>query len=257
MVNVPEMLPILSTLFLIAFLVFLILLILGRRRLFVHPGFLVIFFLVYFIDNLAITLANQFPGLQIVPNHTWEGFLICGWSGKAYSILAVLLLLYLLRSMLSPGELGLTLHQNQGSFIPSMLVILLITAWSSLIGSRSPKGAPDPLVLAYLALMPGLNEELVYRGVLPACLERIFPSKWSLASARMGWGAIVTTILFGLLHGLWLDEHLLLHANFVWIRNALISGFIFAWLRGRTGSLVMPVIAHGAWDFFLFLFRML
>ena len=40
------------------------------------------------------------------------------------------------------------------------------------------------------------------------------------------------------------------------IRNALISGFIFAWLRERTGSLVMPVLAHGAWDFFLFLPRL-
>lgn len=257
MVNVPEMRAVLSTLLLIGILIVLILLVVGRRSLFSRPWFLALFFLVYFIDNLAITLANQFPGMQIIPNHTWGGFLVCGWSGKVYSILAVLLLLYPLRSMLSPGELGLALHQNQGSFIPSMFVILLITAWSFLIGSHSPKGDLDPLVLAYLALMPGLNEELVYRGVLPACLERIFPSKWSLASARMGRGAIVTTILFGLLHGLWLDEHLLLQANFVWIRNALISGFIFAWLRGRTGSLVMPVIAHGAWDFFLFLFRML
>ena len=134
---------------------------------------------------------------------------------------------------------------------------MFIAVWSSFLSSRSPKGDLDPLVLVYLAVMPGLNEELVYRGVLPACLDRIFPQGWALASARMGWGVMVTTLLFGLLHGLWLDEHFVLHANLVWIRNAFISGFIFAWLRGRTGSLVMPVIAHGAWDFFLFLFRML
>jgi membrane protease YdiL (CAAX protease family) len=125
------------------------------------------------------------------------------------------------------------------------------------MGLLLTKGPFDLGLLLYLAILPGFNEELVYRGVLPAFLDRFFPKNWVLAAAKIGWGTIIPSILFGLLHGLWLDDHFELHVEIIWIRNALISGFIFAWLRERTGSLLMPIIAHGAWDFFLFLPRMI
>jgi membrane protease YdiL (CAAX protease family) len=78
-----------------------------------------------------------------------------------------------------------------------------------------------------------------------------------VASARIGWAIVIPTVMFGLLHGLWLDEHFKLHLEVIWIRSALLSGFIFAWLKERTGSLIMPTLAHGTWDFFLFLPRMI
>lgn len=85
-------------------------------------------------------------------------------------------------------------------------------------------------------VMPGLNEELVDRGVLPARLSRLFPPTWELASARIGWKIATTTILFGLLHGLWLDAPCNLHIEAIWIRNALPSGLIFAWLRSELAA---------------------
>jgi len=41
----------------------------------------------------------------------------------------------------------------------------------------------------------------------------------------------------------------------VWVFN--LSGFIFAWLRALTGSLIMLILAHGTWNFFLFFFKMI
>jgi uncharacterized protein len=242
---------------LIGSITFLILLFAGRKKIFACSGYLVIFFLFYFIDNLAITLTNHFPGLQIVPNHTWEGFLLWGWSGKCYSIFIVLLLVYNIRSYLPLSEIGLTTRQHSGSLAPSLVVIFLIALGAFSLGVLAPRGKSDLGLLFYLAILPGLNEELVYRGVLPASLDRLFPKNWILASAKIGWGTLITTLLFGLLHGLWLDDHLDLHIEIVWIRNAFLSGLIFAWLKERTGSLLMPVIAHGAWDFFIFLPRMI
>jgi len=165
--------------------------------------------------------------------------------------------LYSIRSVLPFEEVGLTLRQHQGSIVPSLVIIFLIALGSSAIGGLSPKGKFDSGLLLYLAILPGLNEELVYRGVLPACMDKLFPKNWIFVSAKVGWSAIIATVTFGLLHGLWLDDHYKLHVEIIWIRNAVLSGFIFAWLRERTGSLIVPILAHGAWDFFLFLPRMI
>lgn len=105
--------------------------------------------------------------------------------------------------------------------------------------------------------MPGLAEELVYRGCLLGLLDRLFLGRLRMFAAPLGWGALVTALLFGLLHGLWLDSFLSLHIDWIALRNAVVSGLVFAWLRARTGSLVMPVVAHGLQDFAFFLPRMI
>jgi hypothetical protein len=105
--------------------------------------------------------------------------------------------------------------------------------------------------------MPALNEELVYRGCLLGILNKLLPQKINLLGAWMGWGAVVTSLLFSLLHGFGFNNDLSIYIDAIALRNSFVSGFIFAWLRERSGSLLMPVIAHGMEDFFFFLPRML
>jgi membrane protease YdiL (CAAX protease family) len=241
----------------IALIVFLGMLLVRGRRLFLQPRLLVLFFTMYFADNLLIVLSNHFPDLQLISNQVWEGFLTCSWSGKLYSILFTLALLYTARKLLSADELGLTLHQKAGSLLPASLVTLALAGWAAWIGLRSPKGEFDGGVLAYLALMPGLNEELVYRGGLLGILNRLMPARMDLLGAWLGWGAVFTSFLFSLLHGFWLDSRLALHIDAIALCNSFFTGFAFAWLRERTSSLLMPMLAHGLVDFLFFLPRML
>jgi uncharacterized protein len=240
----------------IALIIFVFLILIRWKILFSHPAFLIFFFAVFFLDNLLILLPNRFSCLQFVPNTIWEDFLVCNWSGKIYSIVCMLLLLFLFRRFLGKDEVGLTIRQNPGSVLPAGLVILLLASWALLVGFSSPKGKFDLATLAYLAIIPGLNEELVYRGVLLAILIKIFPENAKLLGAPFGWGIIFTSLLFGLLHGFWFDTDLRFHIEWIALRNATISGLVFAWLRATTGSLVMPVTAHGLEDFLFFLPRM-
>ncbi len=246
----------LLTKFIIALIIFLLLIFIQWKSTFSHPALLVLFFAVFFIDNLSIVLVNRFNFLQIIPNSVWEGFLILSWSGKLYSIICMVLLLYMARKKLRKDAVGLTLRQVTGSILPACIVTILLAAWALLVGISSPKGKLDIPALAYLAIMPSLNEELVYRGILLAILIKIIPGNLMLFGAPFGWGIIVTSLLFGLLHGFWLDSDLAVHIEVIALRNAIISGLIFAWLRARTGSLVMPMIPHGLEDFLFFLPRM-
>ena len=228
--------PVLFSLLFNALLIFLFLVLIRRRQTFAKPALLALFFGVYFMDNLAITLANHYPGLQIVPNQVWEGFLVYGWSGKLYSIFFAVTLLFLVRPVLTREDVGFTPRQKEGSLLTASLVVLALAAWALVVGLNSPKGQPNIRLLIFLAVMPGLNEELIYRGYLLAILNKLMPPKFTLFAAPVGWGVIVTSVLFGLLHGVWLDSSLTLHLDGIALRNSTVSGFVFAWLREKPAA---------------------
>ena len=127
----------------IAVIIFLAMIIIQGKHIFSHRSLLALFFAVFFIDNVLIVTTNRFSDLQLIPNHVWEGFLICGWSGKLYSIIFAIALLFLCRKILNDDDVGLTLYQNPGSTLPAIIVVLALAAWAYLVGISSPKGKPD------------------------------------------------------------------------------------------------------------------
>jgi membrane protease YdiL (CAAX protease family) len=99
---------------------------------------------------------------------------------------------------------------------------------------------PMPLGGADVAavLVGAVLEEIVFRGVLLALLDRALPQRWRVAGAYLGWGGLALTASFIALHGL---------------RPGLLLGvapaaLLYLWLRERTGSLLAPIAAHVAWN---------
>ncbi|MGB3427551.1 MAG: CPBP family intramembrane glutamic endopeptidase [Burkholderiaceae bacterium] len=92
---------------------------------------------------------------------------------------------------------------------------------------------------AVAAVMVGaVLEEIVFRGVLLALLDRALPQRWRLAGAYVGWGGVALTASFVALHGL--RPGLLL--------GVVPAALLYLWLRERTGSLLAPIAAHLAWN---------
>ena len=137
-------------------------------------------------------------------------------------------MLHFIRRILTFNEIGLTLQQKKGSLLPSSIVTLVLAGWATLVGISSPKGDFDASTLIYLVIMPALNEELVYRGCLLEILNIFRPGKFNFLGAWSGWGAIITSILFSLLHGFWLDNNLFIHFEVIALSNSFMSGFFFA-----------------------------
>lgn len=72
--------------------------------------------------------------------------------------------------------------------------------WMALAGAD---GRPDSAeTIAFQWTMPGLDEELFYRGTLLLALIEAFWPKSRLLGAPIGHGGLLTTILFGLTHAL-------------------------------------------------------
>lgn len=90
--------------------------------------------------------------------------------------------------------------------------------------------------LAYVALLAGVGEEMLFRGVLQPWIE----SGW-------GWGAglIASNVLFGLAHAVTPLYALL----------AGLTGAYLGWMLdvGEQRNLLIPIIIHAAYDFLAFL----
>lgn len=81
-----------------------------------------------------------------------------------------------------------------------------------------------------------LPEELFFRGYLYARFEARWPSRSRLFGAPVGPAILMTSLLFGLGHVL---------VDFDPQRFAVVvPGFVFGWMRARTGSIAAGVLFH-------------
>lgn len=92
------------------------------------------------------------------------------------------------------------------------------------------------LDLALISALAGLGEELLFRGVVQLGIERASGSAWL--------GLAAASLLFGLAHPI---------TPFYAVLAAVI-GVYFGWLLVASENLLVPVVAHGAYDFVALLY---
>ena len=90
--------------------------------------------------------------------------------------------------------------------------------------------------------MPGLAEELVYRGIVPAILFGLIRKRDP--KYRIPWVVILaTSVAFGIWHGLGYSK-----GSFSFETMGALFPFIGSipggWLRFKTDSLLIPILAH-------------
>ena len=113
----------------------------------------------------------------------------------------------------------------------------------AIIALVSPNESFDANTLAFQATMPGIEEELFYRGVLLLALNEAFTRRWRVAGVSVGWAALLTSILFGLAHAVDVEAGRFAFDLFPFLFTAL-PALILLWVRERTESLVWPILLH-------------
>jgi membrane protease YdiL (CAAX protease family) len=85
--------------------------------------------------------------------------------------------------------------------------------------------------IAAIALLAGIGEEALFRGVIQAGIQQnFFSSAWAVA---------IASLLFGLAH--------LVTPTYAVLAG--LFGAYFGWLLLATGNLLTPIVAHAAYDF--------
>jgi len=184
------------------------------------------------VDDFVTGAPSMIRALDILGGH-WN------WTGKVLSLVLAALVIIVLR--LSPVTVGLTFTQRHARI--GVLALVLFIVWGTCLGLLFKPGVPDAETLAFQAFMPGLSEELVYRGIVPALLLGLVRRTGPVEG--MPWVVILASAaLFGVWHGL-SYSHAKLGFDVMSALFPFIGSIPGGWLRFKTGSLVFPVLAHG------------
>ena len=151
---------------------------------------------------------------------------------------------------ISLADAGLTFRQREGSVGPALIAIALMIAFIIGLQMLANDGATlDTETLIYQATIPGIDEELMFRGLLLLGLSMAVTGKtWTLWGAPVGWAAILVTTFFALGHSIIVSDG---EIQMIWIAMiyTAILGWALMWIRLRTGSILLPIIAHNATNF--------
>jgi membrane protease YdiL (CAAX protease family) len=180
---------------------------------------------------------------DVIPVPLFVQALDLNWVGKSLSLAGTLVMIYLL-----PGigfrAVGLTWTQRMGSSGPVIWtgsIILLVSTGTALLVAATPNTSLENLL--FQATMPGLDEELFMRGLLLLLFHQAFGKGLNVWGADTGLGLWLTVAIFGLLHGVTIAEGELAISPWAIVGTGFM-GFVLAWMRERTGSLVAPVLFH-------------
>ena len=166
------------------------------------------------------------------------------WQACLLSVVLVLLLVRLVPAV-SLTSIGVTSRLRRGWLKPSIIALLIAVAVPAVFFALGSRVKLTTEGWIYLSLMPGLAEELVFRGVIQSLLNRVFPRSWYVAGARCGWGLVITAVLFAGANGLvdvdaQLHPRIILHAGIAPLLMSLVSG----WVRERSDSIWPSVVGH-------------
>lgn len=165
----------------------------------------------------------------------------------------------------NPVEVGLRGPQAGSGQVVGVVAAVAATMVLNAYIMRQRFFMPEQSEQLFLATLPGLVEEVFYRGVLLGLLGRVFARRLPLPGTYTSWGGVVSVVLFALAHGLKSQAALMalrpannLHVSLqgwyywlpVWRGSVgdqlyyLALGALFLWVRERTGSVWAAAGTH-------------
>lgn len=180
--------------------------------------------------------------LLLAPSLGWLASLNWNWQGKLASFIFGLMIVTLW-SRLSWKEIGLS-KPKSGSWLRVGSILAGTTAFFVISGSGSESMGIDLETILFQGTMPGLEEELIYRGILWVLIAQALPGTRKLWKADIGWNLIITTVLFSLVHGVTFDNSLTFVFDPAVIIFTGVAGFVIGWIRAYSGSILPAVVLH-------------
>jgi len=195
-----------------------------------------------FVRQLLLYLPIEFPSTRFVDGN-WN------WSGKLYVIGGSILFLVIYRK-LGLKDYFLTARQNhtfsKKLMIKGIKTILILMAISvgGLMLLTDPKSWDLESVMFQLS-MPGIDEEIAFRGIMIGLLVKILKPDVRIFSLAIGNPAIIiSAILFGLAHGFHLTNSMEPVFNLIPFMTSFAVGTIWGWLTVKSGSVLLALFSH-------------
>lgn len=184
--------------------------------------------------NDALLTRGFFTLPEVLPDARWN------WFGKGLALAGTLVIASL--PVFGWRRIGLRWGQGERPLFAYGVFALLSSLFVYLAISASD-GRDNRETIAFQWTMPGLEEEPFYRGVLLLAMNEAFEKRVRILGAPIGYGGLLTSVLFGLAHALDYEKAAFQFDALTFAMTGVPS-LLLLWLRERTGSLVLPIVAH-------------
>lgn len=195
---------------------------------------LFIFFIFFIFHSTILKLPLEVNALKLFRGN-WN------WTGKVFAIIGSLIFLALYRKF-PLKDYHLTLAQKSRFTKKGIIILLVIFIIQSAFNFKYGTAKDwDLETILFQLTMPGIDEELAFRGIMLGLLVKILRP----CSKTIFHPAILTTsILFGLTHGLFLNNSYDLIFRSYPFFNTFLIGMIWAWVTMKSGSILFALISH-------------
>lgn len=200
----------------------------------IHWGWLVSALILMAVYDALLT-----RGYGAIPLTLWPSD--WNWEGKLMGLALGLMVASL--PWLGWKRTGLTLKQDRRGLPGALMLSAVLVALFLGLALYFPGQGYDADSLAFQLTMPGFDEELFYRGVLLLMLNEAFGKPVRVLGAQMGWGAVVSSVAFGLMHALGYSDGAFTF-DAVLMASTGFAALLLVWLKEKTGSLLLPVLLH-------------
>ncbi|WP_407429929.1 CPBP family intramembrane glutamic endopeptidase [Arcticibacter sp.] len=201
--------------------------------------FLGIFALMFLLWSV---LTNGFGNIIVNENQTWN------WLGKVAGLLLGVFFVYR-NKLISKSEIGWTIKLKKGTVMPVIYTLLLVLLARLIIYLSFERVNPDfdLETLIFQGSLSGFCDELIFRGILLALLNKVFVAKEDVFGYSLSFGILISSLLYGISQGFILQEGYHLQINLIRIFFGFLLGLIAALVKERSGSLLPAVIFHNVW----------
>jgi len=200
--------------------------------------FLLLFIVLFLADNYIQIFTKQYLpdfGLKF------------SWLGKFLSLAISLSFIYFVNKN-DRKEIGFTTSTNSKKQIKfGGLVFLGFLTFDFIFKFiLFPKGGEFDLeTFVFQATMPGLTEEILFRGIYLWIFDKVFLPNWNYKGITFGWSFVIVTLLFGVAHGAVLTSDYQFKFDIITIVYlTLISSLSLGILRKFSGNLIYSIVGH-------------
>lgn len=231
---------ILQVIVLIPFSIFL----LKKRN---RDNYLRIFFFatIYVVYQIVLILPKVLPSLNLIDSR-WN------WEGKILGIFWGITCYFVFRKYFADNDF-FTLRQNKENFRISLMGAIFVVIAATVIGYFSGSSPFDMETLAFQLTMPGIDEEIMFRGLLLGLLTTALRNEISFLGNPGVW---LTAILFGFMHALTLNKDYSINFEPIYFIQTGLGGFFWGLITIRSRSILLAILSHNFSNFFSALLTM-
>lgn len=202
-----------------------------------HRKYLVV---AYFIFLIA-TISSYF-----VPRIAFFESYKMNWQGQLFVVLLSLGFVFGTK-ILTPKQAGFTFKIRKSVWLPLIVFSTIGVAFNIYVRGFEGISTTGEYVL-YQLTMPGLAEEMAFRGVLLGLLNLVFLSRRKILGAELGWGGVILSLAFGLGHSVYFDANRQLQfAQDAFLVTTILSA-IMTYLKEKGESIIPSVIFHNIYN---------